>query len=96
MAYAKALQILAGKGQTAYQRSSTPFSRSVVELREGMKCYISFTDKDIFGGMVLLQESPIIQPKEATPKGAQLAPANSPVKEATTDVTMEPTRGRSL
>ena len=65
---------------------------SIVELREEMKCYVSFTDEDIFSGVALLEEFPITQPKEATPKGAQLAQADSPVKEATVDVTMEPTR----
>ena len=64
---------------------------SVVELREEMKCYVSFTD-DVFTGVAFPEESPITQPKEATPKGAQPAQANSPVNEATVDVTMEPTR----
>ena len=62
-----------------------------MELRKEMKCYVSFTDEDIFSGVALLEESPITQPKEATPEGAQPAQANSPAKEANADVTMEPT-----
>ena len=60
-----------------------------MELREEMKCYVSFSDEDVFSGIALLEESPITPPKEATPKGAQSAPA--PVKKATVDVTMGPT-----
>ena len=65
---------------------------SIVELKEEMKCYVSFSDKDVFSGMALPEKSPMTPPKEATPKDAQPAPANSPVKKAIMDVTMEPIR----
>ena len=63
-----------------------------MELREEMKCYVSFTNEDVFSGMALTEESPITQPKEATPESAQPTQANSPVKGATAEVTKEPTR----
>ena len=63
---------------------------SIVELWEEMKCYISFSDEDVFNGIALLEEPPIILPKEATPGGIQPTLANPPMKEATLDVTMEP------
>ena len=63
-----------------------------MELREEMKCYVSFTDEDVFSGVALPEESPITQTKEATPKGSQPTQANSPIKEAATEVTKEPTR----
>ena len=40
--------------------------------------------------MALPEEAPIIPPEEATPGGAQPTPANTPVKEAAVDTTMEP------
>ena len=65
---------------------------SVMELREEMKCYISFTDEDIFSGMALPEESPVTQSKEATPKSAQPTQADSPVKGTIAKVTEEPTK----
>ena len=56
-----------------------------------MKCYLSFSDEDVFKGVALLEEGPILPPKEVTPKGAQPTPANIPMKEAAMDTTMEPT-----
>ena len=92
LAYAKALQFWVEKANLPTEGQPCLLPGSVVELREEMKCYISFTDEDVFSGLALPEESPITQPKEATPKGAQPAQAESPLKEATVDVTMEPTR----
>ena len=63
---------------------------SIVDLWEEMKCYVSFSDEDVFNGIALLEETPIITPKEATTKSAPPTLANPPVKEATVDTTMEP------
>ena len=92
MAYAKALQFWAEKANPPTEGQPCLLAGSVVELREEMKCYIFFTDEDVFSGIILPEESPITQPKEATPEGTQPAQADYPVKEATADVTMEPTR----
>ena len=92
VAYAKAFQFWVEKVHLPTEGQPCLLLGNVVELREEMKCYVSFTDEDVFSGMALLEESPITQPNEATPEGAQPAQADSPVKEATTDATMEPTR----
>ena len=92
MAYAKALQFWVEKANPPTEGQPCLLGGSIVEPREEMKCYVSFTDEDIFSGVALLGESLKTQPKEATPEGAQPAQADSPVKEATTDITMEPTR----
>ena len=92
VAYTKALQFWVEKANTPTEGQPQLLVGSAVELREEMKCYISFTDEDIFSGIALPEESPITQTKEGTPKGAQPAKADFPVKEATMDVTMEPTR----
>ena len=67
-----------------------PLVGSIVELQEEMKCYISFSDEDVFDGIALPEETPITAPKEATTKSAPPTPANPPVKEATMDSTIEP------
>ena len=92
VAYAKALQFWAEKANLPTEGQPYLLVGSIVELGEEMKCYVSFTDENVFSGIALPEESPITQTKEATPKGAQSAQANSPVKEATMDVTMEPTK----
>ena len=90
--FAKALQFWAEKANLPIQGQPCLLAGSIVELTEEMKCYISFTDEDIFNGMAVLEESLVTQPKEATPKSAQPTQANSPVKEAIAEVTKEPTR----
>ena len=92
VAYAKALQFWAEKANLPAQGQPHLLAGSIVELGEEMKHYVSFTDEDIFSAVTLLEESPVTQPKEATPKSAQLTQANSPVKEAITKVTEGPTR----
>ena len=55
-----------------------------------MRCYLSFSDKDVFKGEALPEQTPIIPPKEVTPQSAQPTPASTPMKEAIMDTTMEP------
>ena len=63
---------------------------SVIELHEEMKCYLSFSNGDVFKGIALPEETPFIPPKEVTSQSTQPTPASIPVKEATMDTTMEP------
>ena len=61
---------------------------SVVELWEEMKCYISFSDEDVFDGIALPEETPIITPEEVIIKSVMPTPADPPVMEATMDATL--------
>ena len=63
-----------------------------MELREEMKCYVSFPDKAIFSGVALPEEPSTTQPKEATPESAQPMQTNSPVEEAIVKVIEELTK----
>ena len=92
VAYAKALQFWVEKANLPTQGQPCPLAGSVMELREEMKCYVSFTDEDVFSGVTLSEEPLITQPKEAAPKSAQPTQADSPVKEAFAKVTKEPTK----
>ena len=69
---------------------------SIVELREEMKCYVSFSDEDVFSGMALPEEPLVTQSKEAAPKSAQPTQADSPVNEAIANVTEESTKWEKL
>ena len=47
---------------------------SIVELQEEMNCYLSFSNEDVFKGIALLEETPIIPPEETISKSAQPTP----------------------
>ena len=90
--YAKTLQFWAEKANLPTEGQPCLLAGSIVEFREEMKCYVSFTDEDVFSGVALPEESPVTQTKEATLRVPQPAQADSPIKKATADVTMEQTR----
>ena len=89
--YAQALQFWAEKADPPTGGKPCLLVGSILELWEEMKCFISFSDEDVFNGIALPEEPPIIPPEEATPESAQPTLADPPVKEATMDITMEPT-----
>ena len=90
MAYAWALQFWAEKVDPPTGGKPHLWVGSIIELQKGMKCYLSFSDEDVFKGVALLEEAPINPPEEVTPGGAQPTPADIPVKEAAVDTTMKP------
>ena len=52
--YTQALQFWAEKANLPTQGQPHLLVGSIVELREEMKCYVSFSDQDVFSGMALL------------------------------------------
>ena len=92
MAYVKALQFWAEKVNLPTQGQPYLLAGSVIELREEMKCYVSFTEKDVFSGMALPEEPSITQPQESDPESAHPTQVDSPVKETIMKVTKEPTK----
>ena len=68
VAYAWALQFWVEKADSPTGGKPGLLVGSIVELREEMKCYASFSDEDVFNGVALLEEIPINPPKEALPK----------------------------
>ena len=91
VAYAQALKFWAEKANLPTQGPPCLLVGSTVELREEMKCYVPFSDEDVFSGMALPEEPSITQSKEADPESAQPTLTASPVKEAVAKVTKEPT-----
>ena len=91
VAYAWALQFWVEKADLPTGGKPCLLVGSAVKLWEEMKCYISFSDNDVFSGMALPEEPPVIPPKEAMPEGTWPTPADPPVKEATMDIAMKST-----
>ena len=91
MAYAWALQFWVEKADLPTGGKPCLLVGSIVELQEEMKCYISFSYEDVFNGIALPEETPVITPKEATTESTLPMPADPPVKKATVDTTLEPT-----
>ena len=56
-----------------------------------MRCYLSFSNKDVFKGMALLEEKTIPPTEEAAPQSIRPPPASTPEEEATMEVAMEHT-----
>ena len=57
VAYAQALQFWAEKANLPAQDQPLLLVGSVLELREEMKCYVSFPDEAVFSSMALPEES---------------------------------------
>ena len=91
VAYTHALQFRVEKADLPTGGKPCLLAGSVVDLQEEMKCCVSFSDEVVFNGVALLEETPIITPKEATTESALPTPANGPVKEAIVDMTVEST-----
>ena len=89
MAYAQALQFWAERANLPTHGQAHLLAGSILELREEMKCYVSFPDEAIFSGVALPEESLTTELEEATPKSAQPVHTNSPVEEATVKITEE-------
>ena len=79
MAYAWALQFWVEKANPPTRGKPHLLAGSIVELQEEMKGYVSFSHEDVFSGIALLEEPPVIQPKEAMPEGTWPTLANPPV-----------------
>ena len=66
--YARTLQFWAEKVDLPTGGKPCLLEGGMAELWEEMKCYLSFSDKDVFKGVALPEDAPIIPPKEITPR----------------------------
>ena len=56
VAYAQTLQFWVEKANLPTQGQPCLLAGSIVELRDEMKCYVSFPDEAVFSGMALPEE----------------------------------------
>ena len=90
VAYTQALQFWVEKADSPTGRLHQLVG-SVKELWEEMRCYLSFSDEDLFKGIGLPEETSVPPTKEATPQSAKSISTGTPVEEATAQMAMEPT-----
>ena len=74
VAYTQALQFWAEKVSLPIGGEPCLMAGSMVELQEEMGCYLSFSNEDVFEGIVLPEEAPTIPPEEVTPQSTQSVP----------------------
>ena len=89
VAYAQDLQFWAEKADLPTPGQPHLLVGSILELRDSMKCYVSFPNDAIFGTMALPDESLTTQSEKTIPKSAQPASTNSPIEEAALKVAEE-------
>ena len=96
VAYAQALQFWVEKADLPTLGQPCLLAGSILELREAMKCYISFPNNAIFGGVALPDESLTTQLEKTIPESVQPVPTNSPIEEAAVKVAKEEAVARPL
>ena len=53
------------------------------ELQEDMRCYLTFSDEDVFKGIAIPEETSAIQTEEDDPQSAMSTPVSTPEEEDT-------------
>ena len=89
VAYAQAFQFWAEKANLPTLGQPCLLAGSVLEIREVKKCYVSFPNDAIFGGVALPEGSLTDQTETTAPGSTQPASTDSPIeKVATKEVTL--------
>ena len=89
VAYAQALQFWVEKANPPTPGQPHLLAGSDLELWEAMKCYVSFPNDAVFGGMALPDESLTTQLEKTAPESAQPVSTDSPIEEAVVKVAEE-------
>ena len=69
-------------------------AESVKELQEEMRCYLSFSDKEVFEGVTPLEETSTKPAEKAETHSMATTPAGAPKVQATTKASQEPAAER--
>ena len=92
--YACALQYWAEKTDPPTGGQPHLLAESVKDLWEEMRCYLSFSDKEVFEGVTPLEETSANPAEEAEPHSTATMPAIAPKEQATTKAYQEPAMER--
>ena len=90
VAYAQALQYWAEKVDQPAGGKLCLLEESVKELREELRCYLSFSNEEVFKGVALLEEMSAALVEEAIPQSTRTTPASTPEGSAVMGATKEP------
>ena len=69
-------------------------AESVKELREEMRCYLSFTDQEVFECVTPLEETPTGPAEESQPPSEAATPVIAPKESTAKETPQEPARER--
>ena len=69
-------------------------AESVKELREEMRCYLSFTDQEVFEGVTPLEGMPTGPTEESQPPSETATPVSTPKESTTKETHQELTKER--
>ena len=94
MAYAHALQYWAEKTDLPTGGQPCLLAESVKELQEEMRCYLSFSDKEVFKGVTPPEEMSANPAEEAEPHSPTTMPAIASKEQATRKASQEPAAER--
>ena len=89
VAYACALPYWAEKTDLPTGGQPCLLAESVKELQEEMRCYLSFSDKEVFKGVTPLEEMSANSAEEAKPHSMRTMPAIAPKEQATRKASQE-------
>ena len=90
VAYAQALWHWAEKADPPAGGKLCLLADRVKELREELRCCLSFFDEEVFKGVALLDEMSTALVEEAIPQSVETTPANTPEGGAVMGATREP------
>ena len=94
VAYAHALQYWVEKTDPPTGGQPHLLAESVKELQEDMRCYLSFSDKEVFDGVTPQEEMSANPAEEAEPHSVIIMPAIAPKEQATRKASQEPAMER--
>ena len=94
MAYAHALQYWVEKTDLPTGGQPCLLVESVKELQEEMRCYLSFSDKEVFKGVTPPEEMSANPAEKAKPHSMATMPAIAPKVQAATKASQEPATER--
>ena len=92
--YAHALQYWVEKSNLPAGGQPHQLAESAKELREEMRCYLSFTDHEVFEGVTPLEGMPTGPTEESQPPSEATTPVATPKESTTKETPWELTKER--
>ena len=94
IAYAHALQYWTEKSDLRTGGQPHQLAKSVKELQEEMKCYLSFSDREVFEGVTPLEGMPFSPVEEAEPPSMMTVPTATSWEQAVKETLQQTVKER--
>ena len=92
IAYAHALQYWAEKPDLPTGGQTCWLAKSVKELQKEMKCYLYFSDREVFEGVTSMEGMPSCPVEEAEPLSMMTAPTTTSKEQAVKETPQKPVK----